>query len=159
MSRPALVRPADGGDVEAVVGMITDFKLLSQSVSPVYDALRPGAGETLRQLVETAISDAARVCLVASVEGERCGFLIGAEKPYAPIYAIERLGYVSDLFVKAPFRRQGVGAALLGGAEAAFRQRGIAHMCLESIVHYPANTAFYERCGYDVFIRQFRKTL
>lgn len=153
------VRSANGEDAEAVFALMMEFKQLSQSVSPVYDELRPEAPGILFARVRTAISEPGRLCLVASVDGEMCGFLIGGEKAYAPFYAIEKMGHVSDLFVREAYRGHGVGTALLAAAEAAFKQRGLEHMYLESIVHYPGNKAFYERRGYGVFIQEFRKKI
>ena len=153
------IRPATSADANAVFGLMRDFKALSQSISPVYDELSANADVELRKIVDRAIEEEARICLVAVADDGICGFLIGSEIPYAPIYRIEGFGHVSDLFVTETYRSHGVGAALMAEAESHFRARGLKHMSLESIVHYEGNKDFYEGLGYSVFLREFRKAL
>lgn len=139
--------------------MMLAFKRQSRAASPIYDALRPDAADILYGIVSTAVEADAELCLVAAVEGLACGFLLGGEVAYAPYYAIERFGHVSDLYVRDTHRGRGVGSALLAAAESHFKDRGLQHMRLESIVHYPHNVAFYERRGFGLFIREFRKAI
>jgi ribosomal protein S18 acetylase RimI-like enzyme len=57
-------------------------------------------------------------------------------------------GYLSDLYVRARARRQGVGKALLAEAAAALRERGATHVVLNVDVGNTAARTIYELLGF-----------
>lgn len=154
-----IVRRAAPPDVEAIAALWLSFKRLSQSVSPIYDKLRSDAAAILRDQARALCDDADALGLVAVSGEEIVGFLAGGVWSAPAIYEVRAMGYVSDLFVEDRFRRHGVATKLLAAAEAHFRARGLKHMRLETIVHYPGNRAFYETRGFSLFIQEMRKAL
>lgn len=76
--------------------------------------------------------------------------------------ASEGLGWIDNLGVRAPWRQQGLGMALLRHAAQAFRQRGIGRMALGVDADSPTGaTRLYERAGMHVAQRHgtYRKIL
>lgn len=150
-------RLAVPGDRETLKDMLMSFKLLTQSVSPVYDKLDVEARKFLDAKMDASIRGGDHICLVASSAGDICGFLLGAIRDNDPIYAIRKLGHISDLFVTERHRQKGIGAALIAKAEAFFKARGIEHVRIETIVHYEHNREIYEKLGYQPFLCELRK--
>lgn len=63
------------------------------------------------------------LCLVAEEEGVVVGFAELSVRPYADGCATDRVGYLEGWYVAPPWRRRGVGRALVAGGEAWARER------------------------------------
>jgi len=78
------------------------------------------------------------VVLIAEEDGRAVGFLLGRPKK-------DRIGYVSDLYVRPDHRRRGLGRALLSeGAHLLGREV----VTLDVDASNPDARAFYERLGF-----------
>jgi streptothricin acetyltransferase len=58
--------------------------------------------------------------------------------------------YIEDIAVKAPFKRHGVGRALITKAVGWARDRGLPGLMLETQNNNVAACRFYERCGFEL---------
>ena len=86
---------------------------------------------------------------VAEVEGHLVGFAqlaLGSTHELAPSGQQVEL---SRLYVQAPFAGQGIGTALLRGAEQLARAAGATVLWLDSWVHNRRALGFYARHGYQ----------
>jgi ribosomal protein S18 acetylase RimI-like enzyme len=68
-------------------------------------------------------------------------------------------GVVRNLYVRPDCRGEGVGAALLGAAEAALADRGVEVVALESMAGNGAARRFYRRRGYTPHRVELERTL
>lgn len=66
--------------------------------------------------------------------------------------------YLGDLFVRAAYRSQGIGAALAAQAERIARARGVPRIMLGVIAGNPAET-LYRRLGYRTYAHDLIKDL
>ena len=103
---------------------MADFKLLSQSRSPVYDRLSGDADQIFAENIAASIEGEQGFCLVAVVDSVVCGFLMGSVARLQSFYDVNQVGHISDLFIADGFRRQGAGTALLRAGEEEFASRG-----------------------------------
>lgn len=154
------VRIAQEADLPAIVDLACQFKMESQTHSPVFDELRADHRSILTiQLKGYLESQDSRILVALPQASPPIGFCVGYIWQYLPIYKIQAMGYLAELFVLPASRQQGVGHALVLEMEAWFRKRGAQYARLESIKHYANNRAFYENLGYEVFIYDMRKAL
>jgi streptothricin acetyltransferase len=61
-----------------------------------------------------------------------------------------RFGYVEDIVVDRPFRRRGVGGALIGRAKQWAQRTGLPGMMLETQDNNVAACRLYARCGFEL---------
>ncbi|HXO27088.1 MAG TPA: GNAT family N-acetyltransferase [Thermoanaerobaculia bacterium] len=146
-------------DRDAAHALLIAFKEESQSRSPVYDGLRPEYYELLGQYLDDYHGRRDCTILVAKAGGVPVGLIMGTMYSYLPIYKIERMGYIAELFVAPKFRRQGIGTSLLRETERWFRDQGAKFARIETITAYEHNQELYKSLGYHVFLVELRRKL
>ncbi|MES2207516.1 MAG: GNAT family N-acetyltransferase [Pseudomonadota bacterium] len=148
-------------DLPAIVNLACEFKLESQTVSPLFDELNTDYKDILRNQLKQYLQEEKCAILIAKLAADNTiiGFIIGYIWEYLPIYEIRHMGYIPELFVKSNYRSQGVGCALLSHVEDWFRQQNIKYSRIETIHLYARNKSFYEKRGYNVFLLEMRKIL
>jgi GNAT superfamily N-acetyltransferase len=141
---PALtVRAAVAGDAGALARLIAEFN------GPQGDA-----HETAARL---AACDGLEVVLIAWTPSGAAGFAclrvtpaIGTRVPHA---------LLTELYVREPFRRQGIAAALVRHAEALALEQGAVALYLFTGQQNVGAQAFYERLGYEALGFTYQKPL
>lgn len=94
-------------------------------------------------------------CLVAVPEtgGELAGYLMGEIQHRPPISVPGTFGFVSDIFVRAPWRRHGAGKALYGEMHRWFTSRKATAVELYVSELNPAASAFWLAMGLTPYMR------
>ena len=107
------------------------------------------------------LADPTWCILLAAVDGLPVGFLEASLRNYAEGCDTAPVGYLEGWFVAEPYRRQGVGAALVRAAEAWARSRGCTEMASDAELHNLGSHRAHEALGYEEVERVvlFRKTL
>ncbi|WP_018110586.1 aminoglycoside 6'-N-acetyltransferase [Thermus igniterrae] len=129
---------------------------------PAYLALRrelwPEAGE---EGVETLLEGLRQAAFVAEVEGELVGFVEVGLRPYAEGCETSPVGYLEGWYVRPPWRRQGVGRALVERAEAWARAQGCTEMASDAQLENLPGQEAHRHLGYQEVERIvcFRKPL
>ena len=117
------IRPARGGDMPAVAAL--EAETFPDGASAAYlESLRAGGGAVL-----------------AAAEGD---VMLG----YAWYQLVLDEGYVGNVAVAEPFRRRGVGEALVRAMLADAKGRGAAFLTLEVRESNRPARRLYERCGF-----------
>lgn len=118
------------------------------------------ADEYLVQLLGTVAEQDGRI-FVAEVDGTVVGWLVtyvGEDAIY--VRAEDRTyGYMAELFVEEPFRRQRVAHALLATAEVDFAARGLHTLEIGVLAGNAAARAAFEAMGYRPYSLALRKRL
>ena len=132
------LRLAEPGDEQCLLGLIrelADYERLSHEVSATSDLL----AENL--FGENAVAEA----VLAEVEGKTVGFALFFRN-FSTF--LGRPGvYLEDLYVRKPFRGQGIGRALLGHLAKLARHRGYGRMEWSVLDWNRAAIEFYESLG------------
>lgn len=155
------LRPADGGDIDALLGLVRD------SMSGIPEVLFGLDGMRAR-LTDPALGPGLSGCVLAEdggeVVGERLGYPLDAGAgwtppvtPAADILPMLRTfrslvapgtWYLSSIAVAESHRRQGLGRALLRSAAAAALAAGKAEVSLHVFRGQDAALALYEAAGF-----------
>ena len=122
-----------------------DFEVALSLVRELY-GLPAGDDAVLRPRYDAFVNDVDVASFLALADGEPAG-LIGFRFRRRLNHATFE-GWVSDLVVREPFRRRGVGRALLGAAIAEWRLRGGHQVMLEVAYQQTAARALYEAMGF-----------
>jgi GNAT superfamily N-acetyltransferase len=136
----AAVRPAVASDVAAVWPLVQDF---ATSSVPRRDAVEAA----FARLLETPTS----LLLVADDDGAIVGYL--AAHRHDALFANAPLVWIEEVMVAESHRREGVGGALMAGAEAWAREAGAAYTSLST----RRAPEFYRALGYEESGTFFKK--
>ncbi|HBR58538.1 MAG TPA: aminoglycoside 6'-acetyltransferase [Blastocatellia bacterium] len=103
-----------------------------------------------------------QVVLVAeNGNGRLVGFLEAGIRPFAEDCTTDQVGYLEGWFVETPFRRIGIGTALVRGAEQWAISKGCSEMASDAEVGNDASLAAHLNLDYEVSSRliHLRKNL
>jgi RimJ/RimL family protein N-acetyltransferase len=136
------IRPAEPGDAQALVALLNAVGAEPEGWLLSDPSMRSVAAE--RRYVRSVRRHPDAVLLVAEVNGQIAGRLSLARDPHPSS------GHVADfgLTVAAPYRRRGIGTALLSRADEWARRAGIRKLELHVFPHNEAAIALYEKVGY-----------
>jgi ribosomal protein S18 acetylase RimI-like enzyme len=150
-------RDADAPDVRDCIVQMQDHERRIDA------RLRPGdsmADEYARHMLERC-RELDGAILVIETEGTVAGFVrILARVPYEELddppgdYAL-----VADLSVREPFRRRGLGAALVQAAEDYARSHGATELRIGVLSGNHAAAALYRGMGFDPYLETLSKRL
>jgi GNAT superfamily N-acetyltransferase len=146
-------------DRDAAHELLCAFKRESEGKSPTYDELRQDYCDTLRRYIDDYLNRADCTIIGAKTNKALVGIIMGSLWRYFPIYRIEHMGYVPELYVVPELRRMGIGTALLREMEQWFRDRGAKFARIETITAYEHNRTLYEKLGYQAFLIELRRPL
>ena len=97
-----------------------------------------------REEIETLLRDPNAVGLLARINGEVAGFIIGIIEKHGTI----KFGHVYTVDVAVKYRRQGVGMKLLNEMENIFLKKGVETSYLEVRIDNQAARRLYRNEGY-----------
>ncbi len=106
-----------------------------------------GAKRYARRLIERLDDPMSRV-LVAETDGKVVGYVLGVVVDLAPeMFAQEASGFLADIFVDEPYRREGVGKALVDGLADWFRSKGLHYFEWHVAARNADSIAFWRTMG------------
>ncbi|PIN76839.1 hypothetical protein COV17_00755 [Candidatus Woesearchaeota archaeon CG10_big_fil_rev_8_21_14_0_10_36_11] len=95
-----------------------------------YIARKKAAQNNYKKFVEEHIKSGIGVVYIAEINDSPVGFTLTYIKDEIPIFKIEKIGYVSDLFVKEEFRGMGISSKLMEKSIQWLTKKNIRHVSL-----------------------------
>jgi ribosomal protein S18 acetylase RimI-like enzyme len=143
---PLLFHIAPCPDVALCVDLRIEF--LTAMTSPLETALETRLREANRRHLQEGFADGSVLMLVARVHGEIAGCVLLQQQTIAPNLPVPsgRTGLVLNLHVREPFRRRGLGEALMRALEAEGRNRGLDRLELKAT---EMGEPLYRRLGWS----------
>jgi GNAT superfamily N-acetyltransferase len=136
---PIAIRPLQLSDIGAVMQLHREL-----GWNPAFQA----DGTTLKQRLETLITEDGALLLVAEMDGEVVGYIHGQMVVYLLFAGREML--ISEVFVVEEARSKGVGKALIGAIEReAVKQRCFRISVLNGRERESYKRGFYPSLGYQ----------
>lgn len=140
-------------DEEAVLGLWQEMMDYHARLDPRFQPASDGK-EHFHAVLREWMADETRCVLVAVVDGEVIGYIIGRLAENPPVFAMRRFGYVTDICVAPQWRRMGVGRKLFAALKEWFRQQGLAVVQLNVAAFNPTSQAFWRAMGFQDFLNQ-----
>ena len=122
-------------------------------------ATRPEAEILWAKWSGARLRDESSCILVAEVDGNVVGYLLGHVDEAQPIYQKRRHALISDLYVQSDHRRQGLATKLVEEAFAFFREKEVDHVRMNVLKANEAAHAFWEKQGAADFLERLWKPL
>ncbi len=154
-----LVRRMSPGDTDAVVELWKGTVAYHAGIDARLE-VREGSEEEFRRFLTRIVSSREDVIiLVAEVDGEVVGFLIGMVRERTPVFIRSIHGYITDIYVDPGFRRRGIGRRLVETAVEWFAARGLDHVRLQVAAANAAGIAFWKNLGFEDYFLELWKEI
>lgn len=118
-----------------------------------------GASREFQRRITGMIRSSRACVVVAEVRGRVIGFATGELTSRPETYPAGRYGFISELFVQEEYRHRGIGTALVQQILEWMRGRGVTVVELLAAERNAGGRAFWERLGFDAFLRLMRADL
>jgi ribosomal protein S18 acetylase RimI-like enzyme len=142
------IRPAKAQDVPHVIPMVRKIAGMHQELDPAKYTFRSDPGEMYRNWLVNQSRDPRSVFLVADAGEELAGFLIATVIDEIPIYRVEEIGFIHDVWVEDDYRHEGIARQLVTLCVERFREIGVPQVrCDTAWANEPARELF-NRCGF-----------
>ena len=141
-------RPATPEDVTAVVPMVRKIAAMHEKLDPAKYTFRSDPGEMYRDWLRSRATDPQSVFLVADSGTKLAGFLIGTVQDEIPIYRVEQIGFIHDLWVEENYRHEGIGRQLVTMAIEKFRDTGVKQIRCDTAWANEIARELFKTCGF-----------
>lgn len=143
------VRRATISDLDVVVELRLAL-LREYAEHPVYGRLRPDAARRARPIFAMQLDSDSETVLLAETGGEAVGLVRCIEMISSPLLEPDRYCYLSSVYVRPAWRRQGVLSALFERAVSWCRGRGMTEMRLHNVGSRESTAAAWDALGFEV---------
>lgn len=156
----ALIRPVEPRDETAIARLWTMLTEQHIALDPrLPGATNGAAARYARRLIERR-SDPATMALVAEVEGETVGYVLGAVIDLHPdLFQHVDAGFVADIFIDPAYRRRGLGRELVATLNEWFRRKGVQQVEWQVAARNPEGIRFWEAIGGEPLMIRMRLDL
>ena len=143
-----LIRAASPADVPAVLPMVAKIAALHESWDPQRYDYRDNPTAMYDRWLRARAVDPRSVFLVAERDTKLVAFLIATIEATIPIYRLQEIGFIHDLWVEPEYRNEGIARQMTMLAIEQFREEGVSQLRLETAaVNQPAR-ALFKACGF-----------
>ncbi|MBN2457640.1 GNAT family N-acetyltransferase [Candidatus Woesearchaeota archaeon] len=160
------IRKAGVKDIDNIISLFKKFmrvhnKIVVQNEPRFkqYLTKKKGYVEIFRDFLIKHISSKDSLVLLAEAEGKPAGYCLCYIKDNIPIFSIERIGYLSDLYVDKRFRGKGISTRFKDISISWLKKKRIRHI---SLCVYPQNKhahPIYKGWGFSDFHIEMRKRI
>ncbi|MEW6529094.1 MAG: GNAT family N-acetyltransferase [Candidatus Micrarchaeota archaeon] len=148
------IRKAKLRDVELLIPLALELMMyvrnLNRKKTTEHDILKliPDVKKLWKKWAIKNIKSQNSYVVVAVVDDEIVGYSMNFIKKNVPVYAVKKIGYVSDLYVKSGYRNKGIASKFKNLAFKWFKKKGLKY---SSIAVYHKNIkahAIYKKWGF-----------
>ena len=112
-----------------------------------------------RKFLDKNIRSRNAVVFIAEADGIPAGYSLNYIKKNVPIFKMEKIGYISDLFVKKEYRGNNISTKLKDCAMQWFRSKGINHISLCVYNDNEFAHSIYKRWGFINYHVEMRRKI
>ncbi|MCC6643531.1 GNAT family N-acetyltransferase, partial [Candidatus Peregrinibacteria bacterium] len=122
-----------------------------QKIDPYFKAA-PDALKSYQKYFRSCIYSRKSLLLVAEFEGQIIGYSLSQLVNRPPVFAIQKIGLISDVFIMEKFRRQGLSKKLLQENYRWFKKHQRHHVHLIYHQKNPLASQAWPKQGYQQFM-------
>ena len=161
-----IIRKAGLKDIPIIVKLWKEFlkyhdELLMKrnpKLNP-YLVKKKTATNSFRKFIKRNIRSKNAVLYIAEVGEKPAGYCLVYIKNNIPIFKLEKIGHISDLFVKQEYRKQGISSKFKNEAIKWLKKKRIKHISLQVYKDNDFAHSIYGKWGFDDYhIEMRRKT-
>jgi ribosomal protein S18 acetylase RimI-like enzyme len=150
-----IIRSATEEDTPAIAEMWKRLVDYHRALDQDLPAPTPDGPERYARSLAERVEDSHTCTYVAEGEGRLIGYVLGVVVDFPPeMFQQDASGFLADIYVEEPYRRAGVGQALVEAMMEWFREHGLRYFEWHVAARNPNAIAFWQALGgRDVMIR------
>ena len=137
------------------LGPLVDELISSHKELPWVDDYQ----EVHKKVALEFLSGEGKAIFIAKKGEEIVGYVAGSITSYGPLQGNKQMGLINIIAVLPAYRRKGIGKKLCMKMIEWFSKHKIEEVTLFNSVKNKQSKAFWESCGFEVFLEQRRKRL
>jgi ribosomal protein S18 acetylase RimI-like enzyme len=158
MTFDIIIRHATPADLPAMEDIWIEFIDFHAARDPFFTRAAQGHERFRTFVAERLTKDDWRV-LVAVVDDEVVGHIVGALQSHPPVFVQTTFGYVQDIAVRGSFRRHGIGRRLFERLEVWFKESGVTRIELDAAAANDTSQRFWRAMGCSDFMVRLTKPI
>ena len=121
--------------------------------------IKDNAAEMAKDYMEMHIQSEDALALLLEVEGKPVGFSLVTIQKTPPIFIVDRIGAISDLFIKSQFRGRGLSSLIKDELLNWLKYKGIRHVSIAFFADNKHARKVYKKWGFMEFHVGMRRTV
>jgi ribosomal protein S18 acetylase RimI-like enzyme len=152
------IRTAQNQDIDVIKELNSELADYHRALD-VYYRSGEETRSVFRQYVCDILGKRHYRIVVAEVGGGVVGYCIGRIEPTRPFITPERIGKISDTFVKEGYRNRGIGKLMVHSLFNWFKERGIFQVELSVDSRNENGVKAWENLGFREYMKKMRREL
>jgi len=159
-----IIRKANANDVESIIKMWKEFMKIHDAIvmekNPLlkqHIRLKKDSRESFQKFIKKQIKSTDSLVSIAEIDGKPIGYALSFIKRNIPVFAMDKIGYISDMYIEKEYNGMGIGSKLKNEAVRWFKKKNIKNISL--IVFHDNEHArkVYEKWGFFNYSIEMRK--
>jgi len=158
------IRNANPKDVDILVEMWKEFMKLHDTIvlekNPSlkqHIKLKKDSKESFQKYIKGQIKSKDALVLIAEVDGHPVGYAFSFIKRNIHVFAIDKIGYISDMYVNKKYQGRGIGSKFKNKTIKWFQEKKIRHISLIVLHDNEHARKVYEKWGFFNYSIEMRK--
>ena len=160
------IRKATLKDVPALVGLWKEFMkyhdeyiIKENPKLRTYLVKKKDAADNFRSYIRKNIRSKDAIVHIAEVNGKSAGYSLISIVGNVPIFKIEKIGHLNDLFVRKEFRGMRISSRFKDEAMEWFKRKGVKHISLKLYKDNRFAHSIYKRWGFFDYQTEMRREI
>ena len=115
--------------------------------------------EVYKKVASAFLSEEDKAVFIAKNEKEIVGVVFASITSNGPLQGDKKIGLINVIAVLPSYRRKGIGKKLCEQITEWFSRQGVEEVTLFNAVKNESSKAFWESCGFEIFLEQRRKRI
>ena len=145
-----IIRSAQLTDIPDLLPMIAKICAMHENWDIAKYGFLPNPEKRYESWLKRLIQNSRDLCLIAEVDQQQIGFLIGTIEQEIPIYRLKEYAFIHDLWIEPEYRRSGIAKQLVQRSINHFRQLEIAQIRLDTAQINEAARQLFAECGFRI---------
>jgi GNAT superfamily N-acetyltransferase len=160
------VRIAELQDVPILVELwkefVRDHEEIALRENPTHKPflqMKDNAADMAKDYMENQVQSDDALVLLVEVEGKPVGFSLIVIQNSPPIFTIDRMGVISDLYLKAEYRGRGLSSLMKEGLLSWLKEKSIKHVSIAFFAGNKHAQKVYQKWGFREYHIGMRRTI
>jgi ribosomal protein S18 acetylase RimI-like enzyme len=154
----AHVRDATPEDLEAITLLWKDFIQYHGRIDSFY-TIRQGGADNFGAFLSSLITSDEAAVKVAEDDGNIMGYIAGHIEEIPDIFALDRMGFITDTYIVQEARGRGLATGLLRALFDWYNSISIQYIGMRVLVHNQPGQGFWRKMGFQDYLLELYRSI